>query len=55
MRTSKQEGGAIGSELAPEGREKVHELEDMDATRSSQGMVEDGRHIEQDGHHEKAE
>ena len=38
-RTGKQEGGAVGAELAPEGGEEVQELEDADVLLLNEHVV----------------
>jgi len=54
-RTSEQEGGAVRSKLAPEGREKVQELEHADVVLPDQPVVLAGGHPEQDRHHDEAQ
>ena len=54
-RTGQQEGGAVGSELAPEGGEEVDELEHADVVLLHEPVVLAGRHPEQNRHHDEAQ
>jgi len=52
---SQQEGGAVGTELVPEGREEVDELEDTNVLRFQQRVVEASRDEEEDEVKEEAQ